>query len=110
MNLPDIGPVAVSLRLDASELDHLSPLLGFLCDELGEVSRRAGKYFATEFAHPCLHRRISECRVDLPVKSFDDLGRGALGDANAKPAGTLNAWGWRIPFLRPRRSRAGCRP
>ena len=25
------------LRLEAGELDHLSPLLGFLCDELFEV-------------------------------------------------------------------------
>src|SRR5262249_36930279 len=44
-------------RLEAGKLAPLSPLLVFLCDELGEVSRRAGKYFATQFGHPCLHRR-----------------------------------------------------
>jgi hypothetical protein len=28
------------LRLEAGELDHLSPLLGFLCDELGSSTIR----------------------------------------------------------------------
>ena len=69
-------------RLEAGELDHLSPLLAFLCDELSEVSGRAGKYLTTEFGHPCLHRRIGEGPVDLPVKPFDDLGRGAVCTEN----------------------------
>src|SRR5215472_3105612 len=75
------------LRLEAGELDHLSPLLGFLCDELPEVGGRAGKYFTTEFGHPCLHRRVGEHRVNLTVEPLDDLGRGALGDPDAEPAG-----------------------
>src|SRR6516162_4634206 len=75
------------LRLEAGELDHLSPLLVFLCDELAEVGGRAGKYFTTEFGHSYPYRRIGEHRVDLPIEPLDDLGRGALGDADAEPAG-----------------------
>jgi hypothetical protein len=37
-------------RLEAGKLDHLSPLLGFLGDELGEGGGRAGKYFTAELA------------------------------------------------------------
>src|SRR5215469_18123910 len=37
------------LHLDTRELHHLSPFLGFLGDELGEVGWRAGKYFTAEF-------------------------------------------------------------
>src|SRR5215467_6166384 len=83
----NIGPVAVSLRLDASGLDHFGPPLGIVGDELAEVGGRAGEYFTTEFGHPRLHRRIGDGRVDLPVEPFDDPGGGALGNANAKPAG-----------------------
>ena len=36
-----------SLRLDACELDHLGPLLGFVGDELAEVGRRERKHCAT---------------------------------------------------------------
>src|SRR5215831_2117874 len=75
------------LRLEAGELDHLSPLLGFLCDKLAEVGGRAGKYFTTQFGHSYLHRRIGEHRVDLPVEPLDNLCRGALRNADAEPAG-----------------------
>jgi hypothetical protein len=37
-----------SLRLDVEGPDHLAPLLGFVGDELGEVSRRARKRRAAE--------------------------------------------------------------
>jgi hypothetical protein len=67
------------LRLEAGELDDLSPLLGFLGDELGEVGGRAGKYFTAELSLPRLHRWIGERRVDIPVEPLDDLGRGPLG-------------------------------
>ena len=35
--------VAASLRLDARELDHLAPFLGFVGDELAEVGGRAAR-------------------------------------------------------------------
>src|SRR5262249_59399795 len=37
----NIRAFPASVRLDAGELDHLGPLLGFVGDELAEVSRRA---------------------------------------------------------------------
>jgi hypothetical protein len=36
----DIGHVAVSLRLDARERDHLAPLLGLVDNQLAELARR----------------------------------------------------------------------
>src|SRR5215831_5304711 len=75
------------LRLDTRELHHLSPFLSFLGDELGEVGRRAGKYFTAEFRHSRRHHRLGERPVDLPIEPLDDLARGALGNANAEEAG-----------------------
>ena len=48
----NIGPLAVSLRLDAGELDHLAPLLGFLGDQLAEVGGRARKHRAAKIGKP----------------------------------------------------------
>src|SRR5215813_11978362 len=75
-----------SLRFDVGRPDHLAPLLCFFADELAEVSGRAGKYFTAEFGHSYPYRRIGEHRVDLPIEPLDDLGRGALGNADAEPA------------------------
>src|SRR5260370_26079285 len=75
------------LRLDTRELHHLSPFLGFLGDELGEVGRRACKYFTAEFRHSCRRHRLGERPVDLPIEPLDDLARGALVHANAEEAG-----------------------
>src|SRR5262249_22717823 len=74
------------LRFDTRELHHLSPFLGFLGDELGEVGRRAGRYLTAEFRHSRRHHRLGERRVDLPIEPLDDLARGALGNANAEEA------------------------
>src|SRR5262245_40222581 len=68
------------LRLDAGELDHLSPLLGFLCDELAKVGGRAGKYFTTQFGHPYLHRRIGEHRVSTGSAHDAALAEMNLGE------------------------------
>ena len=43
-----------SLRLEARELDHLAPLLGFVGDELAEVGGRAGKYRTAQSASRAL--------------------------------------------------------
>src|SRR5262249_4946206 len=74
---------AGSVGLDAGELDHLGPLLGFLGDQLGEVGSGAGKWFTTEIGHPRLHRGLGEHRVDLTVQSLHDFDRSAPGRANA---------------------------
>src|SRR5262245_12242338 len=72
-----------SLRLDAGELDHVGPLLGFVGDQLGEVGSGAGKWFTTEIGHPRLHRGLGERRVDLAVQSLHDFGWSAPGRADA---------------------------
>ena len=56
------------------------------CSLLAEVGGRAGKYFAAKVGHARLHRGIGERRVDLLVEPLDDLGRRALGSADAELA------------------------
>ena len=68
-------PLQVSLRLDAGELDHFAPLLGFVCDHLGELSRRSRQRLAAEVSETGLHLGVVEGRVDLLVEFLDDLGR-----------------------------------
>src|SRR5262245_36701623 len=68
-----------SLRLDASELDHLAPLLGFIGDELAELGRRSRQRRAAEVSETGAHLGIGERRVDLLVELIDDLGRRVSG-------------------------------
>src|SRR5262249_45228757 len=56
-----------SVRLDAGELHHLAPLLGFLCDQLAEVGGRTRKHRAAEVSEPRFHVGIGEASVDLLV-------------------------------------------
>src|SRR6516165_3863091 len=69
----NVGPVAVSLRLDAGELDHLAPLFGLFGDELAEVGRRAWKWGGAPLGKPRLHLGIGKGRVDLRVELLDDV-------------------------------------
>src|SRR5215813_11444345 len=62
-------PVRGSVRLDASELDHLRPLLGFVGDQLSKVGGRARQRRTTRIGKGC---------VDLVVELVNDLGGGAL--------------------------------
>src|SRR5215471_16102750 len=106
-----LGLLAVSLRLDAGELDHLAPLLGFVCDHLGELSRRSRQRHAAEVSETDLHLAVVESRVDLLVELVDDLGRRGLRCADAEPTARLVARhkfvdGWDV---RQRlRARRGC--
>ena len=43
-----------SLRLDVGRSDHLAPLLGFVGDELAEVSGRARKHRVAQIGDACL--------------------------------------------------------
>src|SRR4029077_4581627 len=81
-----------SLRLEAGEFDHLAPLLGLLGDQLAEVGGRAGNRVTVKISHPSLHRWIDERRVDLAIELLNDLGWGALGNADAEEAGDYIAW------------------
>src|SRR5215472_7043738 len=80
---------ADSIRPDAGELDHVAPLLDFLRDALAEVGRRSGQHRAAEVGKSRLHAGIDESRVDLVVELVDNLGRRALGCANAVPLARL---------------------
>jgi hypothetical protein len=74
-----------SLRLDAGELDHLGPFLGFVGNELAEIGRRARKHCAAEVNEPRFHVGIGEGCVDLRVELRDDFGRRVLGRADPVP-------------------------
>src|SRR5262245_25410336 len=74
-----------SLRLDAGELDHLAPLLGFLADHLAEVGGRARKCSGAQLGKPRLYLGIGKSRVDLLVELLHDLGRRGLRCGDAVP-------------------------
>src|SRR5882762_8497394 len=73
------------LRLDIGRPDHLAPLLGFVPDQLAEVSRRARKWRAAQIGKPRLDLGIRERGVDLLVEPVDDLGRRGLGRGDSPP-------------------------
>ena|SRR5215471_896094 len=62
-----------SLNLDAGELDHLGPLLGFVSDELSEFGRRHRHGHAPKVGEPRLKLGVGEDGVDLSVELLDDL-------------------------------------
>src|SRR5215831_7148456 len=72
-----------SIRFDAQELHDLTPFLGFVGDELGEVRGRGREHGTTEVGKPRLHLGIGEAGVDLLVELVDDLRRRVLGYADA---------------------------
>src|SRR5215510_12134992 len=82
---------ARSLRLDAGELDHLAPLLGFVGDQLSELSRRSRQRHAAEVSETGVHLRVVESRVDLLVECVDDLGGRVPGCADPVPKTCLVA-------------------
>src|ERR1700742_898043 len=69
-----------SVRLHASELDHFAPLLGFVGNELREVSGRARKHRGAHVGKPRPDLWVGESCVDFPVELTDDFGgRGFWG-------------------------------
>src|SRR5262245_66534050 len=63
-----------SLRLDACELHHLAPLLGFLGDELGEVGGREREYLASEIGQPRLDCGVGVAGIGLPLELVSNFG------------------------------------
>jgi hypothetical protein len=55
----------MSICLDGSELDHLSPLLGFVGHELAEIGGRARKHRRTQVSKPRLSAEIAQLRAEL---------------------------------------------
>src|SRR5215475_4882022 len=83
------APSPASVRLDACEPHHLAPLLGFLGDQLAEVSGRTRKHRAAEVSEARFHVGIGKASVDLLVELVDDLHRRVLGCADAIPCACL---------------------
>jgi len=84
-DLWNILPHSRSVRLDAGELDHLGPLLGFVGYELAEIGRRARKYRAAEVGQPRLNLGIGEGCIDPIVELVDDFDGRGLRCADAEP-------------------------
>jgi len=82
--------ISDSLRLDAGELDHLGPLLGFGRDEICELGGRTGEYRRAQIGDTCSYFRVRESRVDLLVEFVNDFGRRVLGRADPVPRVRLN--------------------
>src|SRR5215510_11988398 len=82
---------ALTRRLDLGRADHLTPLLGFVGDELAEIGGRERKLSATFVGKPRLYFEIGESGVDFPVEPIDDLGGRVVGRAHAKPGARLIA-------------------
>jgi hypothetical protein len=78
-----------SVCLDAGELHHLAPLLGFCGDKMAKISGRAGKWFTAQVGKPRPDRGIGEDRIDLFVKPVDDFAGGAPWSANTQPSPNL---------------------
>src|SRR5215813_7026958 len=74
-DLWNVGRLVVSLRLDASELYHLAPLLGFVYDQFAELGRRSRQRRAAEVGEARPHLGVGERRVDLFVELVHDLNR-----------------------------------
>src|SRR5215831_20076434 len=77
--------VTASVCFDVRRPDHLAPLLGFVDDQLAEVSGRTRKHRAAEVSEPRFHVGIGEASVDLLVEFLDYLSRRGLGCAHAPP-------------------------
>ena len=75
----NIGLAAVSLRLDAGELDHLAPLLCFGRNMLSELGWRTGKHDGAQVGKLLLDFWVGERGIDLSVELVDDFGRRAFG-------------------------------
>src|SRR5260370_20421623 len=82
----NVGMCPRSLRLDAGELDHLSPFVDISGDELGELVRRVRRHRqSAEISEPLLDARVKHLRVGLLVKRRDDLRLRSLRDSQTDP-------------------------
>src|SRR5262245_43308005 len=81
--------ISCSLRLDACELDHLGPLLGFLGDQLSEVATLERKDRNARIGKPRNDLGISQTSIDFAMELLDDVGRRAPRSDEATPAARL---------------------
>jgi hypothetical protein len=99
-NVRNILPRLGSLRLDARELHHLRPLLGFCGDEVDKFVSRTRKRFAAQIGKPRLVLGVSEDGVDLPVELVDNFRRRMFSHRLLKLEHELVHW-----FIRRRLDR-----
>src|SRR5262245_10419828 len=78
-----------SVRLRARELDDLCPFVGFFRNAPCVLARRERKHLAAKVGKACLHLRVGEGGIDLPVERVDDLRRRVLRRADAGPRARL---------------------
>src|SRR5262245_59576156 len=83
------APSPTSVCLDAGQLDHLAPLLGFFGDELAEVGGRARNHCTAQIGEPCLKLGIGKASVDLRVELVDDFLWSVLRRAETPPCACL---------------------
>src|SRR6202521_6147628 len=76
MNL--VTEISGSFCLDARELHHLGPLLGFVGDELAKLCRRHRHRCAAHFAEAPAQSRIGQYGVYGFVEFGNDFWRSAL--------------------------------
>jgi hypothetical protein len=57
-------------RLSARDFDHLSPLLGFGREKLGEIGGRAGEWRAAQLGNPRPHLGVGKGGVEFLIKSY----------------------------------------
>src|SRR5262245_56415457 len=81
-----------SLGLNVGGADHFAPLLGLICDELGEVGGRARQRRTTHIGKPRLEGGVGKRGVDLLVERADDLSGCASRHADTVPSACLVTW------------------
>src|SRR5262245_35804828 len=81
--------IAGSLRLDASELDHLSPPFDIVCYGPSECRGRTPEHNAAQFADPRDDSRIGEAGSHLLIELTDNLGGRIPGRPEPEPAGAF---------------------
>src|SRR6266853_2539843 len=86
------GPPSASRRLDVGGPDHLTPLLGFVGNELAKFRWRARKDRATHVGKPRLDLRIGKASINFLIEPVHNLCRRVLGHSDALPCGRLVAW------------------
>ena len=77
--------LAVSLRLDAHELDHLGPLLGFFGDELSELGGCHRQRHTADFGQSHYHFGITQHGIHFAIELLDDVSGRILGHPYAVP-------------------------
>src|SRR6516225_68165 len=94
------------LRFDVGGTYHLAPLLGFICDELAEVGRRAGKCAGSEFGDSRLDLKIGKSSVNFLVELEHDFGGYIFRRGDTEPRiGLITrqefGYGWNVWQIAP---------